>query len=62
MVFKLEIKRFADEEVIGTVKNIEEARSILSGLNGNGKNRYYGLFREVINEREKNRNNLQKIY
>lgn len=58
MTFKLEIKRFVDEEVIGTVKNIEEAREILSGLNGNGKNRYYGLFREVVNEREKVGNTL----
>lgn len=58
MTFKLEIKRFVDEEVIGAVKNIEEAREILNGLNGNGKNRYYGLFREVINEREKVRNTL----
>lgn len=58
MTFNLEIKRFVDEEVIGTVKNIEEAREILSGLNGNGKNRYYGLFREVVNEREKVGNTL----
>jgi len=28
MTFKLEIKRFVDKEVIGTVKNIEEAREI----------------------------------
>lgn len=58
MIFKLKIKRFVNEEVIGTVKNIEEAREILDGLNGNGKNRYYGLFREVMNERKKNRNTL----
>lgn len=47
MTFKLKIKRFLDEEVIGTVKNIEEAREILDGLNGNGK-KNYGLIREPI--------------
>ena len=61
MIFKLEIKRLADKEIIGTVKNIEEAREILDGLNANGKNRYYGLFRKAIYETKKDRNNLQKI-
>lgn len=58
MTFKWEIIRFEDKEIIGSVTGIEEAREILSGLNGNGKNRYYGLFREVVNEREKVGNTL----
>lgn len=53
MTFKWEIIRFEDKEIIGSVTGIDEAREILDGLNGNGKNRYYGLFREVMNEREK---------
>lgn len=50
MTFKLEIKRFVDEEVIGTVKNIEEAREILDGLNGNGKKalEFWRMFKPVL--------------
>lgn len=47
MIFKLEIKRFADKEIIGSITGIEEAREILDGLNGNGK-KNYGLIREPI--------------
>lgn len=47
MIFKWEIIRFEDKEIIGPVTGIEEAREILDGLNGNGK-KNYGLIREPI--------------
>lgn len=46
MTFKWKILRFYSKEIIGEVSGIEEGREFLLGLNGNEKNKRYGLIRE----------------
>lgn len=48
MTFKWKILRFYSKEIIGEVSRIEEGREFLLGLNGNEKNKRYGLIREPI--------------